>query len=329
MEKILTQEEVDTLLGGISEGKIETEKGIAVDESAVKLHNLASHEGIIQGRMPSFEVINEHFTRLFKNSLSTALRKVADVSPVSSETIPFEQFIETLPNPVTLHIYKMNPLGGFALITMGGELVYACVSRLLGGDVTAQGTIPGRDFTAIEMRLIRRIVSLALEDIERSWQSVYPVKVEYVRSLVNPQSVGIVAGADMVLMTEFSVELEQTRGPMYVCIPYSVIVPIREKLKASFQSEQLEADPTWVKQLKMGLNQVPVELVVELGSVGLYGRDLLNLDVGDVIQLHTAISTPLIMKVQGVPKYLGFAGIFRGNKAFDIIGEIKDEKNGI
>src|SRR3989304_3486295 len=111
MAQILSQEEVDALLRGVSDGEIETETEEIVDESGIVNYDLTSQERIIRGRMPTLDIINQRFSRLFRNSLSSSLRKVLDVSTVSTDTVKFGEFIKSLPVPASLHIFKMGHLG--------------------------------------------------------------------------------------------------------------------------------------------------------------------------------------------------------------------------
>ncbi len=105
---------------------------------------------------------------------------------------------------------------------------------------------------------------------------------------------------------------------MIMCLPYSTIEPIRDKLYATFQSDQLEVDQEWIARFKKRLKEVEVQILVELGKTKVKGRDLLHLDVGDVLMLDQDVNEPLTVKVEGVPKFKAFAGIFKGNKAFQI-----------
>src|SRR3989338_4607227 len=133
MAQILSQEEVDALLRGVTDGEIETETEEAVDESGIVSYDLTSQERIIRGRMPTLDIINQRFSRLFSNSLSSALRKALDVSAVSTDTVKFGEFVKSLPVPASLHIFRIEPLRGFALLVAESKLVFALVDTFFGG----------------------------------------------------------------------------------------------------------------------------------------------------------------------------------------------------
>ncbi len=318
MSQILSQEEVDALLRGVSDGEIETEAEDLGDDSGVVAYDLTSQERIIRGRMPTLDIINQRFSRLFRNSLSSALRKVLDVSAVSTDTVKFGEFIKSLPVPASLHIFRMHPLRGFALLVAESKMVFALVDSFFGGSGEAKMKIEGRDFTTIEQRIIKNVIIMALADLQKAWAPVHPVEMVFVRSEVNPQFAAIVPPTDVVVVILFEIEMDQFSGTLTVCLPYSTIEPIIGKLKAGFQSDQLEVDLAWVRRLRERLAMAEVETKVKLGEATVSSRDFINLKPGDVLTLGTDVSDELMVSVGGVPKFYGLPGVVRGNKAIKI-----------
>lgn len=318
MAQILSQEEVDALLRGVSDGEIETETEEIVDESGIVPYDLTSQERIIRGRMPTLDIINQRFSRLFRNSLSSSLRKVLDVSAVSTDTVKFGEFVKSLPVPASLHIFKMEPLRGFALFIAESKLVFALVDTFFGGGGNVSMKIEGRDFTTIEQRMIKKVVLMALEDLEKAWKPVHSVNISFVRSEVNPQFAAIVPPTDVVVVILFEIEMDQVSGTITVCLPYSTIEPIIGKLKAGFQSDQLEVDQLWIKRLRERMLEAQVEVVVELGKATITSKDLVNFKVGDVIQLDNDVNDELNVKVEGVSKFRGYPGTMKGSNAVQV-----------
>ncbi len=212
----------------------------------------------------------------------------------------------------------MEPLRGFGLMVIESRLVYSFVDNFFGGTGASDVNFMGRDFSSIEIRMTRNVVQTALEDWERAWKSVHPVSCTYVRSEVNPQFAAIVPPTDVVLVIVFDVEMENCSGTITVCIPYSMIEPIINKLKANFQSEQMEVDQVWVNRLRGELMQTEVEIAVELGQKEVAARELLQFHVGEVLMLGKDVSEPLNIKIEGIPKFRGYSGVSRGMKAVQI-----------
>ena len=320
MSKILDQDEVDALLRGLSGGEIEAENDILEDDSGVVVFDLSNQDRIIRGRMPVLEIINDRFARLASNAMANAMRKRADVNPISIDMSKFGDFMRSLPVPTSINIFKLDPLRGNAILVVDSRLVFAMVESFFGG-AGSQPKIEGRDFTPIEQAIINRVVRIALENMEESWQPVHEVHIELVRSEVNPQFAAIVPPSDVVVVVTFEVELENAIGSLIVCLPYATIEPIRSKLYASFQTERLEVDHAWIARFKERLMETPVELLVRFGRSQITGRQLLSLKPGDILMLENDVDELLEAEIQGVRKFQGIPGMVKSNKAFQIVKE--------
>jgi len=320
MSKILDQDEVDALLRGLSGGEIEAESDVPEDDSEVVSFDLANQDRIIRGRMPVLEIVNDRFARLCTNALANAMRKRVDLNPISIDMSKFGDFMRSLPVPTSINIFKLDPLRGNALLVVDSRLVFALVENFFGG-AGSQPKVEGRDFTPIEQAIVDRVVKVALSNMEDAWRPVHEVHIEQIRSEINPQFAAIVPPSDVVIVVTFEVELENAIGSMIVCLPYATLEPIRSKLHASFQSERLEVDHAWISRFKERLMETPVEMVIELGRTQITGRQLLNMEIGDILLLDTDTDEFLEAEVEGVRKFYGLPGEVKGNKAFQIVRE--------
>jgi flagellar motor switch protein FliM len=324
MSKVLSQEEVDALLKGLVEGEIETEAN-QVDQGDVTNYDFTSQERIIRGRMPTMEVINEHFARAFRISMSMILRRTVDIQTNFVQMLKFGEFLRSLPLPSSFNIYKMEPLRGQSLLVVDSKLVFALVECFLGGSARTRFKIEGRDFTGIERRLIQKVVLMAFQDLEKAWAPVHPVKMNLVRVEINPMFVGIATPNDIMVISKFQVEMEQSEGFITVCTPYAAIEPIKGKLYSGFQSEQLEHDNRWTSRIHEQIRYMEVELAVELASTKMQAKELLGLATGDIILFNKKVNDPLVGKVEGIPKFTGHAGQLHNSKAFKIKGLVHQQ----
>jgi flagellar motor switch protein FliM len=322
MSQILSQQEVNALLHGIMGGQVETEQQGEGKADGIQSYDFTSQERIIRGRMPTLEIIHQKFTRLFRTSLSGTLRRIIDVSVRSTNLVKFGEFLKILPIPTSMHVLRMAPLRGGTLLVLESTLVFAFIDIFFGGSGVSHMKVEGRDFTAIESRMIQWVVELFCRDLEKAWEPVELIHIELERSEINPQFVGIVPPSEVVIIIEFGVEMEQCHGVIHLCLPYSMIEPIREKLYTAFQSERLEIDHNWVKRLINQLEEVEVEASVELGTTMMRGRDLLSLKVGDIIRLNQDSESELIVRIEGVPKFRGLPRVVREKKAIQLTNRV-------
>ena len=325
MSEVLSQNEVDALLRGVNEGEVETETDQPEELSGVVPYDLSSQEKIIRGRLPTLDIINQMFSRLFRNSLSALIRKSAEVSTVSIDTVKFGEFLKSQPVPSSLHVFRMEPLRGHGLMVVESQLVSSLVDTFFGGSGSAEVKITGRDFSAIEIRMTKSVVVKALEDFEKAWKPVHAVNINYVRSEINPQFAAIVPPTGIVMVILFEVEMEGVSGTITVCIPYATVEPIMSILRENFQSEQVDVDQGWMRRLRDQLLQAEVELVVELGRMTIMPREMLELKVGDTLNLGKDVTDPLVVTAEKVKKYKGYPGVSRGNKAIQITKIIERE----
>ncbi|MFC1491128.1 flagellar motor switch protein FliM [Nitrospinota bacterium] len=329
MNQILSQDEVDALLQGVTGGDIDTqgagdeEEEVSGDGGIVP-YDLTSQERIIRGRMPTLEIIHQRFSRAFRSAISAMLRRVVDVALVSTDMIKFGEFLKTLPVPTSLHIYKMEPLRGFALVVLETKLVFSLVDTLFGGTARTQVKVEGRDFTPIETYIIKRIVLKLLEDLHAAWRPVHELNIEYSRSEVNPQFAGIVPPSDLVVVVTFEMEIEDQQGNLSFCIPYAMIEPIRAKLHAGFQSDRLEVDHVWLNRLQERIMGAEVNVVTNLGKSRINAGDLMRLREGDIIPLGTGEDEEIDIVVEGVCKFRGKPGVIRGQTALEVTSLVKN-----
>ncbi|MGB9822377.1 MULTISPECIES: flagellar motor switch protein FliM [Thermodesulfovibrio] len=318
-DEILSQEEIDALLKGISGGEVETET--AEVPSGIRPYDFTSQEKIVRGRMPSLDIINERLARNFRIALSSDIRKIVEIVNVNVNITKFYDFLRSVPFPSSLNIIKLEPLRGFSLVVFDAPMIFSLIEFYFGGSGKGYYKPEGREFTPIEQRIIHKVVMMFLESMEEAWKPVFPVKPQYIRSEMNPQFVTIVTPVDVVIETEFTLEIETRECKVMVCIPYSSVEPIKEKLYSAFLADRDEIDMKWIGRLKAQIKQCPVNVEAVLGKVTIDFKTLLELKVGDIVNLQKRIDEDMDLLVEGVPKFKGKLGTFKGNYAIKISGE--------
>ena len=318
MGSVMSQDEVDALLKGVETDEVIGDEEENYDPEEVISFDLTAQDRIIRGRMPTLEIIHDRFVRLFRLTLSNTLRRVVDISVRSTELIKFGEFIKTLDVPTSMNLFRMTPLRGYSMIVFETRLVFSLIEMFFGGGVEIEAKTEGRDFTEIESRMIKRVIISGLEDLQTSWRPVFPVQINYSRTEINPQFVSIVPHSEIVIVVTFDVEIGRAPMAITICVPYSMIEPIRTRLNAGFQSEQDEKDNTWSNRFKQNLQNVDVELVAKLGEMNISVRDFLNLQKDDVLYLEHETKNPISIEVNGKEKFTGSQGTYKGHKAISI-----------
>lgn len=314
-DSFLSQDEVDALLKGVT-GEQDEAKPSSADASEVRAYDLATQERIVRGRMPTLEIINERFARLLRIGLFNFIRRSVEVSVGSVRISKYSEFIRNLVVPTNLNLIQMKPLRGTGLIVLDPSLVFLLVDNLFGGDGRFHTRVEGREFTQTEMRIIQRVLNIVFETYTKSWEPVYPVEFEYVRSEMNTQFANIATPNEVIVAITFTIDLGSVEGEMHFCFPYSMLEPIKDILTSSLQGEVLGVDKRWVRLMTQQIQAAEVELVADLSKVQMALGDILNMKAGDVIPL--AISEEIEGKVDGIPVMQCKYGTFNGQYALRV-----------
>ena len=299
-QQILSQDEVDALLQGITgeSQKLEAEDG---PTTGLREYDLASQERIVRGRMPTMEVINERFARNIRIGLFNLIRKSPEVSIGGIKVQKFSAFLREIVVPTNFNIMSVKPLRGSGLIVCDPSLVFAVIDSLFGGMGKFHTRIEGRDFSPTELRVIYRLVETIVAEYKKAWVGIYPVELEYQRSEMQPQFANIATPSEIVVATNFTLEVGDTSGSIHFCVPYSTLEPIRDVLYSTIQGDSAEPDRRWVNLLKQQIQAAEVDLVAELATAGATVEQLLSFKPGDFIELDLE---PMIQaKVDGVPVF--------------------------
>ena len=323
MGNILSQDEVDSLLDGITEGKVETETDVSEGVPSVEVYDFSMPAGPVHLRLPALGIINERLVGLLRTNLQIASRSVIDVNLTSTETVKFSDFYLSLPMPSSLNIFSNEPLRGFSLLVLEGPLVFSFVDSLFGGTGVSHVKLEGRLFTKIETKIVEKIVKIILSDLQKAWSDVYEINAVFIRSEMDPQFVGIGTPDDLIIVNKFEVQLENGKGFITICIPYSSIKPIKEKLKNKFRSEKMNVDPRWKRYIMQKLQETTVELSCTMGMAKINGSELLSMKVDDIIMLDQKSGNSVIVNVENIPKFRGYPGACNKKKAVKIIDRLE------
>jgi flagellar motor switch protein FliM len=222
-------------------------------------------------------------------------------------------------------IIRFNELRGPALMVFESKLAYAIIDSYFGGTDRPFTKIEGKEFTQIELSFMRRVMDMAINDLEEAWAPVHRIDAQYIRTEINPQFVGVVPPSDVIITTTFEVEFESASGTIMVVIPYSTIEPIKQKLSSSYQTDNDVVDSLWTKSMSEHVQNTDAQAVVKLGETQMSVGDLVNLKVGDIIPLNQEVSGELDIEIESSKKLKCIAGIYKGNRAVQITKRTTDK----
>jgi len=321
---ILSQDEVDALLSGMGGADLETSTE-QVDKGATRNYDFGNEDRIIRGRMPTLEMVNERFGRLFRISLFNMLRRSAEISVTGIQVMKFSEYIHTLFVPTSLNLIHMHPLRGTGLIILEPKLVFTILDNYFGGDGRFQARIEGREFTATELRVIRMVLDICFETLTEAWSPVMDVRFEFVNHEVNPQFANIVSPSEVLVISTFHIELDGGGGDVHVTLPYSMLEPIRALLDTGLQSDSTSDDGRWATSMKEEILGADVQLTAQLAQVKYSLRKILNFKAGDILPIE--MPKTVVVKAEHVPIFNATFGEHKNKAALKVTSLIEHPKD--
>ncbi|MGJ7491232.1 flagellar motor switch protein FliM [Variovorax sp. ZT4R33] len=298
-EQVLSQDEVDDLLRGVTGGTVDqTSTPEIKPKDGLPTYDLGAPDRVVRSRMHTLEVINERFARGLRGALLNFMRRSPDISVGPIQIQQYGEFVRHLPVPANINMLHMKPLRGTALFVFDPKLVFLVVDNLFGSDGRYHVRVEGRDFTRTEQRIIKRLLDLSLQCYGDAWKPVFPLDFDYVRAEMHGKLANIVAANEVVVNTTLQIEFGPVGGFLHICIPYSMIEPIRNQLSNPIQDE-VEVDKRWVTQMSRQMQSADVELVANFVQMTSTIGKVLALEVGDVLPIE--LPTTVTANVDGIP----------------------------
>lgn len=276
-------------------------------------------ERVGKDQMRALQTLHEGFGRNFGAALSALLRSIVEMKLTSVDQLTYSEFVFSLENPTCFNLLKAEPLEGNLILDINPSILYPIIDRLLGGG-RESGPLARRPLTDIELRLVRRITDLFLEELHRAWENVLNLDLAVIRVESNPQLVQIVPPNEVVVLISFELTVGDVRGMMNLCVPFNSIERIGNKLSSNswVTYGRRQATPESIRQISRNLQGSQMQLSVQLADTRLSTTDLLGLRVGDIITTEKDVRSPLVVDLEGVGKFLARPGAYKAHKAICI-----------
>jgi len=332
MVDVLSQNEVDALLAAVdggdvgdssqsdSEGKIFSSwrRGIQLTDVEIRPYDFKRPERVSKDQMRALENLHDNFSRSFGVALSGFLRTIAEVKVANIEQMTFSEFTHSLPNPTSFNLLSTQPLEGAICLEISPLIIYPVIDRLLGGS-NADLFIPQRPLTAIELRLVQKIIDRAISSLEEAWASVVSLTFKLIGNESNPQLAQIVPPNEVVVVVGFEIKMGGRAGTMSLCIPYNVIEPVVNKLSNQTWAAYKRNRGDHLRHRVAGhLDSAKLTVTSILADTNISLKELMSLQVGDVILTDKPASAPLTLMIGDKRKYIGYLGQHKGNRAFKV-----------
>jgi flagellar motor switch protein FliM len=316
MEDILSQDEVDALLKGMGGGDVDSEDDDSSDGTEARSYDFTNQERIVRGRLPALDIINERFARGFQRHFNEMIMASVEVTAGEVKIIKMIDYLRNLFVPTSLNIYRIDPLNGVALFILDSKLIFTAVDIYFGGTGLLPFKIEGREYTPVEMSMVRSILDITTENLAKAWGPVMDIDIEYMHSEMNPKFAGIVDPTDMIVVSQINVRFEGVEGRVDIVMPYAMLEPVRDKLEEGVQNLQGESDNRWSRTLKEEAKNIEIDLSVNLTELQMSMDDLMKMEKGDIIPLD--MPKQVTIKAEGISIMRGVLGESNQKKAVKV-----------
>lgn len=308
-EPVLNQAEIDSLLGVDDD-----DEGMITGMQAIVDSAMVSYE-----RLPMLEIVFDRLLRMMSTSLRNLTSDNVEVSLDSITSIRFGDYLETIPMPAMISVFKAEEWDNYGLMIVDSALIYSIVDVLLGGRRgTAAMRIEGRPYTTIERNLVERMVTVVLSDLSAAFDPLSPVTFRFDRLETNPRFATIARPANAAVLARLRIDMEDRGGRIELMLPYATLEPVRELLLQMFMGEKFGRDSIWETHLANELWNTDVELDAVLDQVVVSLSEVMNWRPGSQIMLNAVPSSPIGLRCGEVPLFVGGMGQKNGNMAIKI-----------
>src|SRR5580692_6607693 len=300
-ERILNQEEIDSLLGfDVNSDQMQDKSGVrAIINSA-----LVSYE-----RLPMLEIVFDRLVRLMTTSLRNFTSDNVEVSLDSITSIRFGDYLNSIPLPAILAVFHAEELDNYGLFTVDSNLIYSIVDVLLGGRRGSSAMrIEGRPYTTIERTLVQRMIEVILADMCAAFEPLAPVSFSLDRLETNPRFAAIARPANAAILVKLRIDMEDRGGRTELLLPYATLEPIRKLLLQQFMGEKFGRDSIWEGHLATELWSTKVDIEAILDEQTMPLNQVMNLEVGQTMMLGASPDSKIKLRCGGVPLLTGRMG---------------------
>ncbi|GGE65467.1 flagellar motor switch protein FliM [Priestia taiwanensis] len=321
---VLSQSEIDALLSAISTGQMDADELKKEDnQRKVRVYDFKRALRFSKDHMRSLSRIHENFSRLLTTYFSAQLRTYVNISVMSVDQLPYEEFISSIPKMTILNIFDVAPLEGRIMLEVNPNIAYTMLDRVLGGRGASYNKIDS--LTEIETKIMKQLFERCVDSLQESWSSVIDIDPSFSGFEVNPQFLQIVSPNETVVVISLSTQVGDTTGMINICIPHVVLEPILPNLSVKhwMQTVKKERNEEEVQLLANRVKNTEVVLSAQLGESTISIQDFLHLQMGDVITLEKDVSKPLTICVGDQPKYVGQPGKVNKKLAVQIIDSFR------
>lgn len=325
MGDVLSQAEIDRLLNAFNSGELDAEEFKDTGEKQVKNYDFSRPSKFSKEHLRTLEIVFEHYCRLLSTHLPGYLRVSVQAEVINSEAVIYSEFSNALSNPVLLGMVDFEPLEGNIIIEVSDNVGYAIIDRMLGG-----AGIPlekKRDFTEIERVILERIFTIMTNLLKDPFENVVDISPRFTRIETNSQFAQIISPNEMIALITMNIKVANVEGMMNVCIPYTCIEPVIERLNTKYWYSTIrdKDEASYKEFIEVSISRANIPIRAVLGKSVISVNDYIHMQRGDIIKLDSKTDDELKIYVGNIFKFTALPGLASDSYAVKISSIIREE----
>lgn len=325
MGDVLSQSEIDNLLSALNSGEFDPTNTDVEEEKQVKDYNFARPSKFSKDHLRTLVFIFEHYARLLSTNLPIYLRRNVQVEVMHAEAATFQEFSNSLSNPVLLGVVNFAPLEGTIIIEMASSLGYTIVDLMLGGSGVPLDK--PREFTEIELSIIERIMVVCTNLLIEPWANVQAINPTLERIETNSQFAQFVSPNEMTSIVTMNIKVGDVEEVMNICIPFPVVEPVIDKINTKYwySTSEIKDDDRFRGFIEDNIYKAKIPVRAIMGRSAISVNDFIHLQPGDIIKLNTRIEDEMDVYVGNIKKFSALPGAYEDAYAVKIKSVYREE----
>ena len=325
MGDVLSQSEIDNLLSALNSGEFDPTDSEKEDERQVKDYNFARPSKFSKDHLRTLVFLFEHYARLLSTHLPIYLRRNVQVEVMHAEAATFQEFSNSLSNPVLLGVVNFAPLEGTIIVEMASSLGYTIVDLMLGGSGVPLDK--PREFTEIELSIIQRIMMVCTNLLIEPWANVQKINPTLERIETNSQFAQFVSPNEMTSIVTMNIKVGDVEEVMNICIPYAVVEPVIDKINTKYwySTAEIKDDDRYREFIEDNIHKAKIPVRAIMGRSAISVNDFIHLQPGDIIKINTKIEDELDVYVGNIKKFSALPGAYEDAYAVKIKSVYREE----
>jgi flagellar motor switch protein FliM len=332
MADILSQEEIDALLDVVDdEGDDvldDTSSSSFTHNQQVTLYDFKRPNRVSKEQLRAFRGVHDKMARSLASQISSIMRSIVEIQLHSVDQMTYGEFLMSLPSPTSFNVFSINPLEGSGIIEINPSIAFPMLDRLLGGK--GEPFDANREFSDIELSLFETILRVMMSTLKEAWGPVMEVFPAIESKESSPNVVQIVAQNEIVVMVVMEIIIGHSSGMMNICYPVIALEPVLPKLASrDLMLNETSSKKSRNTELQVLLGGAKVNVEANLGDAELTMRDVLDLQVGDVVRLSSPADDVVTVSIDGKDRFRGEIGLRRFRKSIQVTQMIDTEKDAV